>query len=111
MFSCKFYPFYDQNFVSESKIEVREQVGRLQHHASIIYWVLNNEGEDMTHWGNSGDVTSYMKGYREFYYKTLIPIMKESGIIIEHNFMDTSPTGGVKSFDPYQRNQVSTNSR
>ena len=66
-----------------------------------MYWVLNNEGEFMKDWGTTGDFDKYMEGYRKFYYGSIIPIMQESGIKIEENFMDTSPTGGVKSFSPY----------
>jgi beta-galactosidase/beta-glucuronidase len=29
MFSCKFYPYIDDDYTRNSKIEVREQVGRL----------------------------------------------------------------------------------
>jgi beta-galactosidase/beta-glucuronidase len=47
MFSCKLYPFYQKAFIDSSLIEVREQVGRLQSHASIAMWVLNNEGENI----------------------------------------------------------------
>ena len=31
--------------------------------------------------------------------------MKESGIKIEQNFMDTSPSSGVESFEPYIRSK------
>jgi len=30
-----------------------------------------------------------------------MPIMKDNGIDITRNFMDTSSSNGVKSFDPY----------
>lgn len=31
--------------------------------------------------------------------------MTESGIEISHNFMDTSPSNGVKSFHPYVKDE------
>jgi hypothetical protein len=52
----------------------------------------------MKEWGTTGNLNKYMEGYRKFYFKDIIPIMRENGIKIEENFMDTSPTGGVKSF-------------
>jgi beta-galactosidase/beta-glucuronidase len=63
MFSCKVYPFHDPSFIEESIIEVSEQVSRLQHHASIVFWDLNNEGEAMTNWGNPGNWTIYRDQY------------------------------------------------
>lgn len=49
------YPFEDAAFIENSKIEVRQQAGRIQHHASIVFWDLNNEGEDMIYWRNNSD--------------------------------------------------------
>jgi len=59
MFSCKIYPVHSKQFVENSKIEVREQTGRLQHHSSIVFWDLNNEGEDQAYWGDPGNWTIY----------------------------------------------------
>ena len=55
MFSCKVYPFATKAWVTNSEIEVRQQMARLQHHASIAMWDMNNEGQAMTSWGLSGD--------------------------------------------------------
>lgn len=52
MFSCKIYPMHSAEFVENSKIEVREQVGRIAYHPSVVFWDLNNEGETMKDWGN-----------------------------------------------------------
>lgn len=73
MFSCKVYPMHSQEFIENSKIEVREQVGRLQHHGSIVFWDLNNEAEDMMHWGDPGNWTVYAQEYKAFYLDELMP--------------------------------------
>jgi len=77
------YPFEDPAFIENSKIEVRQQAGRIQHHASIVFWDLNNEGEDMIHWRNNSDtIEAYMAQYNAFYVDILIPIYRDSGIQI-----------------------------
>lgn len=65
-----------------------------------MFWVLNNEGEDMMHWGG-GDPPGLMDQYITFYIDNLLPVLEDAGITIETEFMDTSPSNGVKSFDPY----------
>ena len=78
MFSCKFYPFYEDAFVKSSQVEVREQAGRLQHHSSIVMWVLNNEGETMIYWRNQPKaVQPFMVQYDSFYVDKIIPIIRE----------------------------------
>ena len=57
-------------------------MGRISHHASIVMWDLNNEGEDMMFWGISGDLSQMMKQYLSFYINTIIPIMQEMGVVI-----------------------------
>ena len=42
MFACSMYPANDEDLEKVSA-EVRHQVRRLQHHASIALWAANNE--------------------------------------------------------------------
>jgi len=44
MFNSRMYPVGDEKFESSAEIEVREVVGRLQYHPSIIYWAMSNDG-------------------------------------------------------------------
>ena len=81
-------------------------MARLQHHASIVMWDLNNEGEAMMNWGNKGNWTEYYRQYTQFYVKELAPIMTASGVDLAANFMDSSPTSGAKSFQPYEKSGV-----
>ena len=82
MFSCEVYPMTSPEFIKTSKIEIREQIGRLSHHPSIVMWDLNNEGEDMMFWGISGDINKMMSQYLSFYVDAIIPIMEEMGVVI-----------------------------
>ena len=34
-------------------------MGRMQHHASIVMWDLNNEGEDLMYWWGGGNRDEY----------------------------------------------------
>lgn len=92
---------HDEHFVQSSKREVREQTGRIQHHASIIFWDLNNEGEDLTFWHMKGNWTAYTEEYKSFYIDNLMTEYQKAGVNIAENFMDTSPSNGVLSFSPY----------
>ena len=57
----------------------------------------------MIYWRNNSDSqAAYMAQYNAFYVDTLIPIYREVGIQISENFMDSSPSSGVESFDPYK---------
>ena len=66
----------------------------------------------MIRWEDNKDKEQeYFEQYNGFYIKTLIPILEESGIQISQNFMDTSPSSGVKSFAPYVKSDVHDSSR
>lgn len=74
-------------------------------------WVINNEGDDMMHWTGSTDnkdVPAIRKQYTHFYIDNLLPVMRESGIKIEQNFMDSTPSNGLKSFEPYVKNWLNS---
>ena len=93
MFSCLFYPFMDEKYNENGAIEVRYQAGRLQHHASIVYWVLNNEGQDMFHWSNGNEWNATTSAqYNNMYLKYLTPAINEAGINISNNFQVSSPS-------------------
>ena len=71
MFSCRFYPMLDDDYTRNSNIEVRENVARIQHHASIVMWDLHNEGEDMMYWGVP-DKNLIITQYYQFYIDNLM---------------------------------------
>lgn len=45
MFACAPYPEHDPAFISNVRAEVRYQIKRLRHHASLALWCGNNEGQ------------------------------------------------------------------
>jgi len=64
----------------------------------------------MIYWrDNSATFEAYMAQYTAFYINTLIPIYRDSGIQVSENFMDTSPSSGVDSFDPYKTTDINVN--
>jgi beta-mannosidase len=44
-FACAPYPFYDSEFLINVEAEVRDNIRRLRHHASLALWCGNNEIE------------------------------------------------------------------
>ncbi len=44
MFACNMYPV-NEHFLSSVRLEISQQIKRLQHHPSIIVWAGNNENE------------------------------------------------------------------
>ena len=65
MFACAAYPEEDV-FVQEIQAELRENVGRLRGHPSVILWCGNNESEWIWH-RDLGMTISEMPGYRLFH--------------------------------------------
>lgn len=47
IFACGAYPLYDQAFLDNVREEVRDNVRRIRHHASLALWCGNNENEIM----------------------------------------------------------------
>lgn len=47
MFACSAYPAYDAAFMENVAAEARDNVARLQHHASLALWCGNNEIEQI----------------------------------------------------------------
>merc|ERR1719356_2441694 len=70
VFACAMYPT-DSHFLALVDTEVRQQVSRLAHHASIAIWGGNNENEAAITWYNESllhrdrFVVDFMKLYVE----------------------------------------------
>ncbi len=45
MFACGLYPTFREGFLDNVRVEAEQQVCRLRHHASLVFWCGNNEIE------------------------------------------------------------------
>lgn len=102
MFACALYP-RDIDFLATITEEITQQARRLQHHASVVIWGGNNENEVAMEWYAASRasrdlyVSDYMKLYIDTAYAALRNV--DSGV----NFIDTSPSNGVLSIEPYAK--------
>lgn len=92
MFACAPYPEHDCAFVDNVRAEVRHQVQRLRHHASLALWCGNNEGQAVH--GFMNRVTGSVEPLSgTLYYDTIMP-----AAIAELDpttpYWPGSPTGG-----------------
>jgi len=73
IFSCSIYPLNDPEFVANIQEEVRDNVSRIRHRASLALWCGNNEMDwGWEAWGwNKEKYQDYREAYRRFFYETL----------------------------------------
>ncbi|XP_025833417.1 beta-mannosidase-like [Agrilus planipennis] len=109
MFACSMYPTNDK-FLTTVRKEVRHQVRRLQHHASIGLWAGNNENELAlrTNWYGTNNEDRYFKDYVTLY----VDLIKKECLANDKTrpFLTSSPTNGIESDkeDYVARNPSST---
>lgn len=89
MFACLMYPFYEEKYLSNVLDEVKYNVCRIMHHASLALWCGNNEIEFMfTYLPEQSEI---VKWYRKFFYEIL------PGEIRKYDrktpYIETSPIG------------------
>lgn len=73
MFACAMYPA-DEDFLSSVRQEVKHQVRRLQHHASIALFATNNENESALRdswYGTASNYDVFADDYRKLYVDTV----------------------------------------
>lgn len=100
MFTCGSYPEYDE-FLENVKIEIIQNVERLQHHTSLALWCGNNECEWLWYQNKDKDI-SKLPGYQ--IYHNLIPsLLKEVDPM--RPYWPSSPFG----FDEDPNDQISGN--
>lgn len=101
MFACGAYPEYDE-FIENIKIEVKQNVERLQHHPSLALWCGNNECEWLWYQKKDKDI-SKLPGYQ--IYHNLIPdLLKEVDPM--RPYWPSSPSGNDE--DPNDQNSGNT---
>ena len=97
MFACAMYPT-NPEFIESVKREVNFQVGRLQHHPSIIIWSANNENEVALRenwYGTQANFEQYKKDYVSLYVNTVKPLV--ASLDPTRPFIVSSPTNGKES--------------
>ena len=67
MFACNLYPFDDEVFLENCRMEIRDNVRRLRHRASLALWCGNNEIEALTFFIRD----PMLKVNMEFFHSTL----------------------------------------
>lgn len=101
MFAGSFYPS-DADFLNNVKEEVRDQVNRLQNHASIALWCGNNEvDEAIVNWGyqkqfkySKEDSLQVWKDYKKVFHEVIPNTLKETLTSDKNIYWPSSPSIG-----------------
>ncbi|KAJ8869705.1 hypothetical protein PR048_028700 [Dryococelus australis] len=97
MFACNMYPATPQ-FLASAAAEVRYQVRRLQHHASVALWAGNNENEAALRqnwYGTAGNFSAYQRDYVSLYVGVVKTVVTAEDV--SRPFVVSSPSNGVES--------------
>ncbi|MGN0487491.1 MAG: glycosyl hydrolase 2 galactose-binding domain-containing protein [Acutalibacteraceae bacterium] len=74
-FACCAYPFNQPDYLENVKAEIRENVSRIKHHASLALWCGNNEIESISlGWVARTDI---IQSTGDFFYRTLPELIGE----------------------------------
>lgn len=101
MFAGSFYPS-DDAFLNNVKEEVKDQVNRLQNHASIALWCGNNEvDEAIVNWGyqkqfnySKEDSLQVWKDYKKVFHELIPNTLKENLTADKKIYWPSSPSIG-----------------
>lgn len=98
MFACALYPT-DEDFISSTRLEIEQQVQRLQHHPSIVLWAGNNENEMAIAGPWWPEVVAWSKKLREAYRLLYVETIKPIVQILDPTraFVESSPSNGILS--------------
>jgi beta-mannosidase len=100
MYACAGYPFTDEDFLANVKIESEQVVQRLRHHACLALWCGNNEMESgWVSWNWDTPANADLKAAdQEFFYGAL------PALIAAHDpdrpYWPSSPSSGLPHEDP-----------
>ncbi|KAM3960469.1 beta-mannosidase [Aphomia sociella] len=98
LFACSMYPA-DADFLETVKIEVEQNVIRLQYHPSVAVWAGNNENEGALRdnwYGTQSQFEKYKEEYIKLYVETMRPIV-ESLDLDNREYLVSSPSNGLES--------------
>lgn len=101
MFAGSFYPS-DEEFLNNVKEEVKDQVNRLQNHASIALWCGNNEiDEAIVNWGyqkqfrySKEDSLQVWKDYKKLFHEVIPNALNEVAVKDKSIYWPSSPSIG-----------------
>lgn len=106
MLACALYP-RNTEFLSEIEREVYFQTLRLGTHPSIVVWGGNNENEVALNWFTESITNRdrFVSDYSELYANTVFPaltaVLGDSAVNSQVVWVDSSPSNGLLSVDPY----------
>ena len=97
MFACAMYPA-DPESLEAVREEVRHQVSRLHHHASLALWAANNENEAALR-GNWYGTDPRFADYKADYVKLYVGVVREESLAQDNtrSFLVSSPSNGAES--------------
>lgn len=101
MFAGSFYPA-DENFRENVKAEVKDQIERLQNHASLALWCGNNEiDEAIVNWGyqkqfkySKDDSLQVWKDYKTIFHEVIPEAIKKFATADKQIYWPSSPSIG-----------------
>ena len=100
IFSCSVYPLDDADFVENIRIEVKENIRRLRHRASLALWCGNNEMEQgWVEWGWKGPEYHDMKLVYDLFFHHTLPAWCEMEDP-DHAYWPSSPSSGTPFENP-----------
>ncbi|XP_063217719.1 beta-mannosidase-like [Bacillus rossius redtenbacheri] len=97
MFACAMYPA-TREFLASAAAEVRHQVRRLQHHASVALWAGNNENEAALRqnwYGTASNFSAYRRDYVALYVDVVRSVVTAEDA--SRPFVVSSPSNGAES--------------
>ncbi|TMW58717.1 hypothetical protein Poli38472_010276 [Pythium oligandrum] len=115
MFACAMYP-RDQAFLENVASEVEYQTRRLRKHTCLAIWGGNNENENMMEsFGNNDFMPANVTFQRDVaavdFTKLFVEVLRPIVLSLDLSrpFVDTSPSNGLLSVDPYVKRWGHTN--
>lgn len=94
MFACAMYPS-DDEFLDSVRLEVKQNVRRMQHHPSVALHATNNENEvalRQNWYGTNSRFAEFAEDYRKLYIATVIDEIKKNDLT--RDVLASSPSNG-----------------
>lgn len=109
MFACAMYPVHDE-FLNSVRMEIAQNIRRMQSHPSILIWAGNNENEAalIQNWyGTRKEQPRFMNEYIQLYKDVIEKTVQENDQW--HTYLYSSPSNGNKTHDVINSNPQDNN--